>query len=79
MEKSTCFILLVMGTDCIGFKHTAEKITWNSLEDILEQININQIMLLILNMTSCFGIHAIKTVNPFSSDKAFYGLIQWKT
>jgi hypothetical protein len=61
--------------DGIGFKHTNEFIPWKLLEDILVLINLNSNNSLVLNLTSCFGIHAIKTVNPFSSDKAFFGLI----
>jgi hypothetical protein len=62
-------------TNGIGFKHTNEFIPWKLLEDNLIQINSNSNNSLVLNMTSCFGIHAIKTVNPFSSDRAFFGLI----
>lgn len=62
-------------TNGIGFKHTYEFIPWKLLDDILSQINLFANNTLVLNMTTCFGLHGIKTINPFSSDKSFFGLI----
>ena len=60
---------------CIAFKHTSELITWDELTSILTEINEASGNTLVLNMTSCFGLHGIKTVNPFSAGNPFFGLI----
>lgn len=61
--------------ECIAFKHTFELITWVDLTSILSDINVASGNTLVLNMTSCFGLHCIKTVNPFSDGNPFFGLI----
>lgn len=62
--------------NCIAFKETSEIITWEELGSLLTQLNEDSGNTLILNMTSCFGLHSIKTVNPFSEDSSpFFGLI----
>jgi hypothetical protein len=61
--------------DGIGFKETGDFISWLDLEPYLVLLNKECENTLVLNMTTCFGLHGIKTVNPFSSDKPFYGLI----
>ncbi|MEP0711203.1 hypothetical protein [Algoriphagus sp.] len=61
--------------DGIGFKETAEFISWVDLEPLLISLNKECQNTVVLNMTTCFGLHGIKTVNPFSSDKPFFGLI----
>lgn len=60
---------------CIAFKHTSEFIAWDELTSILTEINEAFGNTLVLNMTSCFGLHGIKTVNPFSDGNPFFGLI----
>jgi hypothetical protein len=59
----------------VGFKHTGEFISWEDLENALTELNKATDNTLVLNLTSCFGLHGIKTVNPFSSDNPFFGLI----
>lgn len=61
--------------DGIGFKHTREFISWDDLEKILTLINSHSENTLVLNLTSCYGLNGIHTVNPFSSDSPFFGLI----
>ncbi len=60
---------------CLAFKHLSESITWEELTTILTEINEATGNTLVLNMTSCFGLHGIKTVNPFSNKSPFFGLI----
>jgi len=62
-------------TQGIGFKHLNEFVPWDCLQQILTDININSNNTIVLNMTSCYGVHGVKTVNPFSDDKPFFGLI----
>ncbi len=61
--------------DRLGFKHINEFITWHELSPVLAEINESTRNTLILNMTSCFGVHGIKTVNPLSIDIPFFGII----
>lgn len=61
--------------DGIGFKETGDFISWNDLEPFLISLNKECENTVVLNMTTCFGLHGIKTVNPFTSNQPFYGLI----
>lgn len=59
----------------IGFKHTQELVKWKELSSDLSKINIAASNTLVVNMTSCFGLNGIKTVNPFHEETPFFGLI----
>lgn len=61
--------------DCIGFKHSGEKIGWDELCSILEAINIAAENTLVLNMSSCLGLHGIKIVDNLTKGSPFFGLI----
>jgi hypothetical protein len=62
-------------SDGIGFKHTQELVEWKELSSDLSKINLASGNTLVLNLTSCFGLNGIKTVNPFHEDTPFFGLI----
>ena len=74
--KNFMFHFVSHGNDSgIGFKHSGEFISWSELTDILTKINEASHNTLVLNLTSCFGLHGIKTVNPFKTGNPFFGLI----
>ena len=54
---------------------TNEDITWYEFRNFLENINSSMGSSLIINMTSCLGLHGIKIVDEKSSLLPFFGLI----
>lgn len=52
-----------------------EKMPWNDLRPYLEIINSHQQDRLLLNMSTCFGLHAIKSVDINSKKKPFFAVI----
>jgi hypothetical protein len=74
--KNFMFHFVAHGNDSgIGFKHSGEFVSWSELTDIMTEINEASNNTLVLNLTSCFGLHGIKTVNPFDTGNPFFGLI----
>ena len=56
-------------------KATDESIQWCEFRSILKAINMAMDEKLILNMTTCEGLHGIKIVDPADKDMPFFGLI----
>lgn len=63
----------------LGFKETGEFITWEEFRNHLYNINNKMSDQLMVNMTSCFGIHGIKIVNECSPSYPFFGLIGYES
>jgi hypothetical protein len=55
-----------------------ESCSWDKLNDSFAKINQNMNGNLLLNMTTCRGLHGIKIVNIESEQDAFFGLIGCK-
>src|ERR1017187_3609552 len=74
--KKFCIHLISHGNrDGIGLKTTNEFIAWKDFGDSLRQLNRKVAGTLIVNMTSCFGLHGIKAVDLSEDDLPFFGLI----
>lgn len=56
-------------------KTTGEDIFWTDFTKLLEQINKAMGGTLLVNMTSCLGLHGIKIVDENSDNYPFFGLI----
>jgi hypothetical protein len=74
--KKFIFHFVAHGNDeCIGFKHTGEQVKWEVLGKVLSEINEAAENTLVLNMTTCLGLHGIKSVDFSTSGNPFFGLI----
>ena len=59
----------------IGIKSTKELIEWDEFRQLLRNINTKMNGNLVINITSCFGLNAIKINNEADETPAFFGLI----
>ncbi|MBX0335550.1 hypothetical protein K3G39_20150 [Pontibacter sp. HSC-14F20] len=59
----------------IWIKNSNETISWEEFRESLYHINRLLSNTLIINMTSCFGLNAIKIVNDSNNENPFFGLI----
>ena len=59
----------------LGLKATREMVYWHELQDYLCRINSNMEGQLVVNTTSCFGLHGVKIVDEKSAILPFFGLI----
>jgi len=74
--KKFCLHIICHGnSEGIGLKATNERIKWKEFREKLSIINKLMNQSLIVNMTSCFGLHGIKIVDEHSTDYPFFGLI----
>lgn len=74
--KTFCLHVVCHGSKKgIGFKTTNESIKWDEFREKLYSINKFMGQNLIINMTSCFGLHGIKIVDAHSQGYPFFGLI----
>lgn len=74
--KRFCLHIVAHGnSDGIGFKHTMEFLSWSDLGKYLVTLNKACENTLVLNMTTCHGIHGIKTNNPLGNNASFFGII----
>jgi hypothetical protein len=60
---------------CISFKHLEVRIYWTELAEILSKINHATENTLVLNMTTCFGLHGIKMIEDLPKDNVIFGLV----
>jgi hypothetical protein len=59
----------------LGLRMGTELVRWNELSEPLRQVNHAMAGDLILNMTACFGINAIKAVGDLGQPYPFFGLL----
>lgn len=62
----------------IGIGNSSEIVTWADLRQHLCDINDRMQKRLIVNMTSCFGLHGIKITEPHKDGSPFFGIIGTK-
>lgn len=75
--KKFCLHIICHGDqNGIGInKSSDEMIIWEGFTKILAEINTFMEDKLIINMTSCYGLHGIKIVDENSAENPFFGLI----
>lgn len=59
----------------LGIKATDEMVYWHELRGYLSPINTFMKGQLVVNMTSCFGLHGAKIVDEAATSLPFFGLI----
>lgn len=78
-DKTFCLHIVSHGNvKGFGLNSTTDFIAWSEFEQNLTKMNKNMSGNLIVNMTSCFGINGIKSVDVSKSDSPFFGLIGYK-
>lgn len=59
----------------LGIKETGEYIPWEEFRDALASLNQSMNGRLMLNLSSCQGIHGVKIVDPTVKETPFFGLV----
>ena len=63
------------GDKGLWIKSTKEYVLWETFRQYLKQTNDHMNGALTINMSSCFGLHGIKIVEPTADNLPFFGLI----
>ncbi|MDD4429615.1 MAG: hypothetical protein PHG64_14675 [Paludibacter sp.] len=61
--------------ECICYNYSGEDIFWSDLEEPLRTLNTAANESLLLNMTTCEGLNAIKAVDHLKGELPFFGII----
>jgi len=74
-EKFALHIISHGDAKGLWIKSTDEDVLWTDLRNFLKEINSHMKGSLIVNMTSCLGLHGIKIVDENEAQLPFFGLI----
>jgi hypothetical protein len=71
-----CLHIVSHGSESgLWMKTTDEDVYWHELRSYLSEMNTNMEGQLIVNMTSCWGLHAAKIVDATDASLPFFGVI----
>jgi len=74
--KKFCLHFVSHGSETgLWVKATDESIPWRDLRSYLRAMNVAMDGELVLNMSTCGGLHGIKVVDPAEKNLPFFGLI----